>query len=283
MESTTLTSMVNHEGPIRLYAFLGGFALLALWEAASSRRTLRVPRLRRWPHNLLLTFLNTLVLRLVFPGGALTAAWWAQDHHFGLFQRVAFPPSFSIPFAVITLDFFIYVQHRLFHAVPLLWKFHRMHHTDLEVDVTTGTRFHTVEMILSMAIKYGLVLALGAPPFGVFLFELILNLTSMFSHSNIGLPLGSDAILRIFIVTPDMHRIHHSVFPIETNSNFGFNLSVWDRFLGTYRPQPRDNQEKMRIGLEIFRDLRYLSLGRLLAQPFLDSQGRFSWTALFQK
>lgn len=275
--------ILNHEGPIRLYCFLGAFALLALWEGLSSRRAQKTPRLRRWPSNLGLTFLNTLVLRLVFPGGALAAAAWAQEGRFGLFQWVPVPALIAIPFSVILLDFFIYFQHRLFHAVPLLWKFHRMHHTDLEVDVTTGTRFHTVEMILSMAIKYGLVLALGAPALGVFSFELILNLTSMFSHSNIRLTLGLDALLRAFLVTPDMHRIHHSVILDETNSNFGFNLALWDRLLGTYRDKPKQGQEKMKIGLGILRDWRDLRLGRLLAQPFLDRRGHFTFGAFFQK
>lgn len=283
MGSNALTGIVNHEGPIRLYCFLGGFALLTFWEWAASRRAQKVPRFRRWPHNLTLTFLNTLVLRFVFPSGAIAAADWAQSRHFGLFQWAPVAPILSIPFTVLALDSFIYFQHRVFHAVPLLWKFHRMHHTDLEVDVTTGTRFHTVEMILSMLLKYLLVLVLGAAPFGVFLFELILNLSSMFSHSNVILPVGLDAFLRVFIVTPDMHRVHHSVIPAETNSNFGFNLSIWDRWLGTYRPEPRGGQEEMKMGLEIFRDLKYLSLGRLLGQPFFDERGHFAWNNLTRK
>ncbi len=280
MDETVLMGIVTHERNIRLYCFLGVFIVMALWEMMASRRKEKIPRAVRWPNNLALTLLNTLVTRFLFPSATIGAALWAESLRFGLFRWVEVPLAFSIVFTVVVMDWVIYYQHRVFHAVPLFWKFHRMHHTDLEVDVTTGTRFHTLEMLLSMLIKSVFVLLLGAPVFGVFLFELILNATSLFNHSNVKIPLWLDSILRVLIVTPDMHRIHHSVIPAETNSNFGFNLSIWDRLLGTYRPQPKEAQEKMKLGLDVFHDEKYLTVGKLLEQPFLDKGGRFAWNNL---
>lgn len=277
MDWNAQAAVLDHEKSIQLYWFFGTFALMALWEYRAARREEKVTRLERWPHNLALTFLNAVVIRFLFPAAAIGAAYLAENQGFGLFHWVEVPLMFSIGFTVLVMDWVVYYQHRAFHAIPLFWKFHRMHHTDLEVDVTTGLRFHPVELVASMLVKSFFILLLGAPAFGVFVFELALNVTSLFSHSNGRMPAWLDGALRILIVTPDMHRVHHSVVPAETNSNFGFNLSIWDRLLGTYRAQPKEGHEKMRIGLDIFNDEKYLPVNRLLEQPFLDKNGKFDW------
>jgi len=277
MDWNTQLAILDHEKYIRLYWFLGTFALMTFWEYRAARRKEKITRSERWPHNLILAFLNALVIRFLFPGAAIGAAYLAQSQRFGLFNWVEVPMMFSIVFTVVAMDWVIYYQHRAFHAIPLLWKFHRMHHTDLEVDVTTGVRFHPVEMIVSMLVKSFFILLLGAPAFGVFVFELVLNVSSLFSHSNVRMPAWLDKILRVLIVTPDMHRVHHSVVPTETNSNFGFNFSIWDRLLGTYRAQPKESHEKMKLGLDVFHDEKYLPVQMLLEQPFLDKGGKFGW------
>lgn len=266
-----------------LYGFLAVFGVMALWEWLAPRRKEQTPRSERWPGNLGLTLVNALVIRVIFPSAAVGAAYLAEQLQFGLFHWVPVFPAFEVWFTVVVMDWVVYYQHRLFHAAPLFWKFHRLHHTDLEVDVTTGARFHTLEMLLSMVIRSFFVILLGAPAAGVFLFEFLLGATTLFSHSNIRMPLWLDKILRILIVTPDMHRIHHSVLPAETNSNFGFCLSIWDRLLGTYRAQPKEGQEKMKIGLDVFHDEKYLPIRKLLEQPFLDKAGRFAWKNLTQE
>jgi sterol desaturase/sphingolipid hydroxylase (fatty acid hydroxylase superfamily) len=282
MLERTLTALLVHEKIARLFCFLGVFVLMALWEWLASRRPEKTSRVLRWPHNLGLTVLNTFVLRVLFPSAAVGAAYWAQRLRFGLFNLEDVPPVFAVVFTVVALDWVLYYQHRAFHAVPLFWKFHRMHHTDLEVDVTTGTRFHPLEMILSMLIKSFFILLLGAPPVGVFLFELVLSVSSLFSHSNARMPGWLDKALRLLIVTPDMHRVHHSAAPAETNSNFGFILSIWDRLLFTYRGQPRQGHDKMKIGLDVFDGEKDLALNQLLIQPFLDKNGRFAWGNLLK-
>jgi sterol desaturase/sphingolipid hydroxylase (fatty acid hydroxylase superfamily) len=175
--------------------------------------------------------------------------------------------------AVVVLDMAIYFQHRLFHAVPVLWRLHRMHHADLDLDVTTGARFHPLEILLSMAIKVAVVIALGAPAVAVVLFEILLNASSMFNHANLRLPLAVDGALRWLIVTPDVHRVHHSVIRAETDSNFGFSLSWWDRLFGTWRAQPEKGHDGMTIGLPVFRNPEQLRLDRMLVQPFLRGDG----------
>ena len=277
MEQTPLMSLMVHERNVRLYCFLAVFILMAFWEHTAARRKEKIPRVLRWPNNLGLGFLNHLFIRGLFPGAALWTANLAFQNSFGLFHWVEVPPTFSICLTVILLDWVIYYQHRAFHAIPLLWKMHRMHHTDMEVDVTTGARFHTFEIIVSLIIKSVAILALGAPVAGVLLFELILNATTLFNHSNIRIPAFLEKSLRLLSVTPDMHRIHHSVIPAETNSNFGFIFSFWDRFFGTYRPQPQEEQEKMKLGLEFLRDVKYSAFWELFKIPFLDNEGRFSW------
>ncbi len=277
MDWNAQLAALDHEKYIRLYWFLGTFALMAFWEFRGARRKEKIPRKERWPHNLALTVLNALVLRMLFPAAAIGAAYLAQSQQFGLFNWVEVPALFSVLFTLVVMDWVVYYQHRAFHAFPLFWKFHRMHHTDLEVDVTTGLRFHTVEMAASMLVKSFFVLLLGAPAFGVFIFELVLNVSSLFSHSNVRMPDWLDRALRFLVVTPDMHRVHHSILPAETNSDFGFIFSLWDRLLGTYRAQPKEGHEKMKVGLDVFHDEKYLPVLMLLEQPFLDKGGKFAW------
>jgi sterol desaturase/sphingolipid hydroxylase (fatty acid hydroxylase superfamily) len=262
--------LLQYEPAIRLSAFISIFAAMALWEMLAPRRPQAIGRLRRWPGNLGIVALNTLLVRLVFPTAAVGMALIAEAHGWGLFHALKAPAWLAITASVIFLDLAIYLQHVLFHAVPVLWRLHRMHHADLEFDVTTGARFHPIEILLSMAIKLGVVAALGAPAVAVLIFEVLLNATSMFNHGNVRLSERLDGVLRWFMVTPDMHRVHHSVVPRETNSNFGFNAPWWDRLFGTYRAQPAAGHQEMTIGITQFRDPRELRLDRMLLQPFRD-------------
>ena len=252
---------------IRLGAFAGVLALLAALEVWAPRRSLTVGRRRRWPGNLALVALDTLILRLLFPAAAVGAALLAEARGWGLFNVVNAPAWAEIAAAVLLLDLVIYAQHVLFHAAPPLWRIHRVHHADLECDVTTGLRFHPVEIVASMAIKIAVVVALGAPALAVLVFEVVLNATAMWSHANIRLPAPVDRAVRRVLVTPDMHRTHHSVVPRETHSNFGFNLAWWDRLFGTYRAAPEAGHEGMAIGVPQFRDAAELRLDRMLLQP----------------
>lgn len=267
--------LLSHEPVIRLGAFVGIFALMALWELWAPRRRQAIGRLRRWPSNLGIVVLNTLLVRLAFPTAAIGVALLAQSRGWGLLPALDAPPWLAIAAAVVLLDLAIYLQHVLFHAVPALWRLHRMHHADLEFDVTTGARFHPIEILLSMAIKLGVVAALGAPAAAVLIFEVLLNATSMFNHGNVRLPAGLDRVLRWLVVTPDMHRVHHSIVPRETNSNFGFNLPWWDRLFGTYRAQPQAGHQAMTVGIDQFRDPRELRLDRMLLQPFRDDDRNY--------
>lgn len=256
------------EPAIRLMVFVAVLAVLMVWELLAPRRRRAVPRLIRWSNNLALVVVDTTLLRLAFPLLAVALALWAQDQGWGLFNVVAAPLWMSLPLSVLVLDLVIYGQHVMFHKVPVLWRLHRVHHADPEFDVTTGLRFHPGEIVLSMILKLATVLALGAPALAVLVFEVLLNATSMFNHSNVRLPLRLDRVLRVFIVTPDMHRVHHSIVRHETDSNFGFNLSLWDRLFGTYRAQPEAGHEAMTIGIGQFREPRELWLDRMLTQPF---------------
>jgi sterol desaturase/sphingolipid hydroxylase (fatty acid hydroxylase superfamily) len=268
------TLFVN-EPVIRFGAFAGILAAMALWESLAPRRSLEIGRLRRWPSNLGIVFLDTLLLRIVFPSAAVGVALIAEARGWGLFQALQAPRPLAIVASVVLLDLAIYLQHVLFHAVPGLWRLHRMHHADLDFDVTTGVRFHPIEILLSMGLKMGIVAALGAPAVAVLIFEVLLNATSLFNHGNVRLPARFDRILRCLVVTPEMHRVHHSILPRETNSNFGFNLPWWDRLFGTYRAQPEAGHEGMTIGIEQFRDPRELRLDRMLVQPFLGPTGAY--------
>ena len=259
--------VMTSEPLIRLGCFLGVLLVMAFWELLAPRRPQVIGRVLRWPNNFGLVVLNTLVVRMVFPLAGVGIAFFAQTKGLGLFNIVQLPAWFIIPVAVVLLDLTIYGQHVAFHAVPTLWRLHRMHHADLEFDVTTGLRFHPVEILLSMVIKLAAIIALGAPPVAVLVFEVLLNATSMFNHGNVALPLGLDRLLRLIVVTPDMHRVHHSIDRRETDSNFGFNLPWWDRMFGTYRTQPVKGHELMTLGIELFRDPCELWLNRMLLQP----------------
>ena len=275
MIENLIRAWVADEKNIRIMFFVSVFLLMALWEWKASRRNQKIPKTHRWPNNLAMTLLNTLVVRILFPGSALWASYLAASYRIGFFNWVEVPFGVSAVLTISNLDWVIYYQHRAFHALPWLWKIHRVHHTDLEVDVTTGMRFHPLEAVLSMCVKSLAIVALGAPPGAVFLFELILNTASLFNHANIRMPRILANILKLFIVTPDMHRIHHSVIPREFGSNFGFIFSWWDRLFGTYRAEPEKGQEEMTLGLGIFNDLKYLKGDQMLMQPFMDKEGRF--------
>ncbi len=278
-----MTFFVSDELPrevsIRLLVFLGVFVAMALWEIAAPRRARTIGRTARWPGNLGVTILNTVLVRILIPLGAVATALDVERQRFGLLNSLDAPYWLAVVAGVVLLDLTIYLQHIMFHAVPLLWRVHRMHHADLDLDVTSGARFHPIEILLSMLIKLGLVAALGAPPVAVLIFELLLNATSMFNHSNVAMPAAADRWLRLLVVTPDMHRVHHSVVVRETNSNFGFNLPWWDRWFGTYRAQPAAGQLGMTIGIDQFRDPRELALVRMLIQPFREGVGKYSISA----
>lgn len=268
-------SILPSEPLIRLAAFAGIFAVMAVWELLAPRREQRIGRAVRWPGNIGVVALDTVLVRLVFPTTAVGLALVAESRGWGLLHAIGMPAWASVAIGVLALDLAIYLQHVLFHAIPALWRVHRMHHADLEFDVTTGARFHPIEILLSMGIKLGVVAALGTPALGVLIFEVLLNATSMFNHSNVRMPASLDRVLRWIVVTPDMHRVHHSIVARETNSNFGFNLPWWDRLFGTYRAQPAAGHEAMTIGIDQFRDPAEQRLDRMLTQPFRDEDGRY--------
>lgn len=278
MTSATIAA----EPVIRLSCFLGVLVLMALWEALTPRRSQSIGRLLRWPNNLGLLVLDTMVVRLLFPLAGVGMAFVGQAKGWGLFNFAPAPPWVAIPATVLLLDLTIYGQHVMFHAVPLFWRMHRMHHADLEFDVTTGLRFHPGEIVVSMLIKLAAVFVLGAPPVAVLIFEVVLNATSMFNHGNVRLPAYLDRVLRLFVVTPDMHRVHHSIDRRETDSNFGFNLPWWDHLFGTYCDQPALGHDRMILGIERFRDPRELWLDRMLWQPLrrdVSARGRTAATS----
>ncbi len=267
--------VMSHEAAIRLGVFLGIFILVAVGEMLAPRRTLSTPKGVRWFSNLGIVFLNTLTVRALFPVAAVGMALLAEERGWGLLNNIEMPYWLAVVVAVVVLDFVIYIQHVMFHAVPLLWRLHMMHHADLDYDVTTGARFHPIEIILSMLIKLAAVSVLGPPALAVLIFEVLLNATAMFNHGNLRIPASMDRVLRLFVVTPDMHRVHHSVIARETNSNFGFNLPWWDRLCGTYRAQPEQGHEGMTIGLKQFRDPKRLTLPWMLALPFKGKTGDY--------
>jgi sterol desaturase/sphingolipid hydroxylase (fatty acid hydroxylase superfamily) len=266
---------MENESAVRLGFFLGVFFIVAIWELLSPRRVLTTSKIIRWMSNMGIVVINTLAVRALLPVLAINIAFTARENGWGLFNNIDLPGWLTVIICVLLLDMIIYLQHVMFHAVPAFWRLHMMHHADLDYDVTTGLRFHPIEIILSMIIKMGSVAALGAPVIAVLIFEVILNATSMFNHGNIRLPLDFDRVLRLFIVTPDMHRVHHSVVIRETNSNFGFNFPWWDRLMGTYRPQPAAGHEGMTIGLSQFRDAGRLTLPWMLVLPFVGKPGEY--------
>lgn len=264
------TFMLQHELAIRLASFFGVFCSMSLWELAAPRRRLTVSKLLRWANNLALVALNSVLLRALFPAAAVGVAAFTTQQGWGLLNYFAIPLWMAVLISLVLLDFVIYLQHVVFHAVPLLWRLHRVHHADLDIDVTTGTRFHPFEIILSMLIKAAVILVLGPPVMAVVIFEILLNATSLFNHGNVRISPALDRMLRLLLVTPDMHRVHHSIEEDETNSNFAFNLSIWDRLFDTYRDQPRAGHENMTIGINTFREAkRCVWLPCILMLPFI--------------
>jgi sterol desaturase/sphingolipid hydroxylase (fatty acid hydroxylase superfamily) len=262
------------ESTVRLVSFGGVLLAMVAWELLAPRRKLTVNRPVRWLSNLGLVALNTILARLIVPITAVAMAELAVARGWGILNWVQWPAWLELIVAVVALDLAIYLQHVMFHAVPAFWRLHMVHHADLDIDVTTGVRFHTLEILLSLAIKLGTVLVLGPSAWAVVAFEVLLNATSMFNHSNVRMPLWLDRLLRLVVVTPDMHRVHHSVIRRETNSNFGFNLPWWDRLLGTYRDQPKAGHEGMTIGLTSFRDQRQTErLDQMLLLPLWNPSG----------
>lgn len=264
-----LEDIMDLEPVIRLGFLAGMVAIMGLWELAAPRRALTVGKGYRWLNNAAIIGAGTLLSRIVLPAGALGVALFAESRGWGLLPELALPFWLTVVITVVVLDFAVWAQHVMFHAVPVLWRLHRMHHADLDFDLTTGMRFHPLEIVLSFGIKALFIAALGPPVLAVLIFEVILNALALFNHANVRLPLALDRVLRWFIVTPDFHRVHHSWYAHETNTNFGFNLSLWDRMLGTYRAQPQDGHESMTIGLNQFRDKRWERVDRLLIQPFV--------------
>ena len=267
--------IVECEPHVRLGVFLGVFVLVALWECAAPRRRLRASKPVRWTSNIGIVVLDTALVRLAFPVAAAGAAAEAGSLGWGLFNALAWPLWVEVVLAMALLDLVIYWQHVMFHAVPGLWRLHMVHHADLDMDLTTGVRFHPFEIVLSMALKMAAITALGAAPLAVVLFEIVLSATSIFNHGNVALPPALDRRLRLVVVTPDMHRVHHSAVARETNSNFGFNLPWWDRLFGTYRARPAAGHEGMTIGLEQLRDPRRQWLWHMLALPFTGDGGGY--------
>jgi sterol desaturase/sphingolipid hydroxylase (fatty acid hydroxylase superfamily) len=273
--------ILGHEIPIRLSFFFGIFAIVAASEQLAPRRIPTVSRAIRWSNNLGLVFLNSLVLRLLFPVAAAGVAAVAHQRGWGLLNNYEVAFSVATVLSVIAMDCALYLQHVMFHAIPVLWRLHRLHHADPDYDVTTGARFHTLEIILSMLIKFAVIALLGPPVVAVVIFEVLLNATAMFNHGNITLPRQADRLLRLLVVTPDMHRVHHSVEDDESNSNFGFNLPWWDRLFGTYRDQPRMGHQGMTTGLRAFREPGQVSwLPGMLMLPF---RGKISEYAINQR
>jgi sterol desaturase/sphingolipid hydroxylase (fatty acid hydroxylase superfamily) len=268
--------ITNHEAFIRLAFFIGILLVIGLFEVLAPRRTLNTSKASRWFGNLGVVVISTVAVRIAFPITAVQFACLADQKGWGLFNVTPLSYGLVVILSIIFLDFIIYLQHVMFHAVPTLWRLHMMHHADLDYDLTTGVRFHPIEILISMGIKFSAIVVLGAPALALILFEIILNGTAMFNHGNFYLPLGMDHVLRWLVVTPDMHRVHHSVFPGETNKNFGFNLPWWDRIMGTYKAQPRLGHEGMTIGLNQFRDPSRLTLLWMLILPFVGKQGSYA-------
>ena len=270
--------VLSYEPQIRVGFFVCVFALVALWELVSPRRTLKLTRKIRWTSNLGIVLLNTVLVRVAFPAAAVGMATLSADRSWGLLNNFAVPFWLAVPLAVVAMDFVIWLQHVMVHAVPVLWRLHRVHHADLDYDLTTGTRFHPLEIVLSMGIKFATITLLGSPVLAVVIFEVLLSACATFNHGNIRLPKWLDRSQRWFLVTPDMHRVHHSVEDDESNSNFGFNLTWWDRLFGTYRKQPRAGQLGMTIGINGHTDL--LEVARLPGMLMLPFKGKVTRYAI---
>lgn len=263
--------ITENEGMIRLGAFIGILVMLAAWEISSPKRKLLNLRRFRWFSNIGLVVISSVLVRFILPTAAIGVSLYAEKHQLGFLYFFDLPLITHFIIAFILLDLSVYFQHVMFHALPMFWRFHRVHHSDLDCDVTTGLRFHPFEIIISILFKFFVIASIGAPVIAVVIFEIVLNAASMFSHSNIKIPLRIEPLVRWFIVTPDMHRIHHSMQENETNSNFGFFISAWDRLFGTYIAQPAKGQEKMDIGLSNFREPKWQNLRWLIYLPFVST------------
>ena len=261
--------ILNHEKSARLLVFVFLLLLFMALEFLLPRKKRELSRRRRWPANLSVVILNTLILRLLFPAAGLGMALWTQTQGWGLFNQVGMPALLLFLLSLLILDLAIYGQHLLMHKLPVLWRMHRMHHADLDIDVTTGLRFHPLEIVLSMLIKFLVILVLGPSPAAVIVFEILLNATSLFNHSNLAIKTSLDRVLRKVLVTPDMHRVHHSRRRDETNSNYGFNLPWWDYLFATYHAQPVDGHDDMIIGIPDWtRESDCTHLPGMLVLPF---------------
>ena len=271
MEMTAIDDLVlQREALLRLGCFGVVFVIMGVWEVLAPKRPLSVPRLQRWTSNISLLILNSLLLRLVFPAAAVGIAYTAAGAGWGLFNQLNLPYWLEVILAVLLLDLAIYLQHLMMHRVPLLWRLHRVHHADLDLDLTTGSRFHTLEIFVSMLIKSAVIFLLGPALIAVLIFEALLSGMALFNHANVRLPGIIDRLLRMLLITPDVHRVHHSILRNETNSHYGFNLSIWDRAFGTYIAQPEEGHSAMTIGIPEFRDpLQVDRLRGMLALPFV--------------
>jgi sterol desaturase/sphingolipid hydroxylase (fatty acid hydroxylase superfamily) len=263
---------------IRLGFFFGILIIMFLWEVIMPRRRLTTSKNTRWFSNLSLVLIDSVAARLAFPAGLAGVAFVAQQRGWGMFSFLELPFFLKIVLGVLILDLAIYLQHVMFHSAPLLWRLHMVHHSDMDIDVTTGVRFHPIEILLSMGIKMIVVVLIGAPALAVLIFEIILNGTSMFNHGNVRYPQNIDSIIRLFVVTPEMHRVHHSTIRWETNSNLGFNFPWWDRLFGTYRDQPAKGHLEMTIGLDQYKEPQKLTLLWLIALPFIGKLGKYPMT-----
>jgi len=263
-----MQSILDNESLIRISVFLGVFLIMACLEALKPRRSPSFERKKRWFANFGILILSAVLARLILPWVPISIALFAEENMLGLFNYIDFSSITSVILGIFILDLLIYLQHVVMHKLPILWRLHRLHHADLDYDVTTGIRFHPIEIILSLLYKMVIILVLGLDPVSVVIFEVILNGMAMFNHANYKLPDRLDRVLRLFVITPDVHRIHHSSIEDETNSNYGFNICWWDRLFGTYRAQPKLGHEQMEIGLSYFRDPTQLKLSKMLVQPF---------------
>ena len=268
----------KNELGIRLAFFLGILLIMFFWERFAPRRLLTKSKITRWVSNLGLVLIDSIMVRLVFPTALAGIALIAQRRGWGLFNQFELPSLLKIIFSILILDFAIYLQHVMFHVIPLLWRLHMVHHTDMDIDVTTGVRFHPIEIILSMGIKMITVILTGAPSLAVLIFEILLNGTSMFNHGNVRYSQQIDSLLRLLVVTPEMHRVHHSTIRWESNSNLGFNFPWWDRLFGTYRPQPAKGHVEMTLGLDQYKEPQKLTLPWLIILPFIGKLGKYPMT-----
>lgn len=265
---------VTNPDYIRFGAFAAMFVVMASWEILAPRRPLTTSKALRWSGNLGVLAIDTLLVRLFFTVLPVAMAQKVQEAGWGVLNVLSLPYWLKVVAGIMLLDLVIYLQHVLFHATPVFWRLHMMHHADVDFDFTTGIRFHPLEILLSMVIKLATVAVIGPPPFAALLFEVLLNATSMFNHGNVRLQ-AADKIIRLIVVTPEMHRVHHSVIPRETNSNFGFNFPWWDRLAGTYRGQPEAGHVGMTIGLKQFQEDRKQTLWWMLALPFKGRTGQY--------